>query len=83
MAQVFNTNVYQINSMEPIPSAQVVGYGFPSAGVMIRTALDTAGNVGMLMSNGVRAYGLINVLATGSVYYTTDTKSVLITLANA
>ena len=83
MAQVFQTNVYQINSLDSIPLPQVVKYGFPSAGVMIRTALDQYGNAGMLMSNGVRAYGMINLLANGSVYYTSDSQSALVTLANA
>lgn len=83
MAQIFNVNVYQINSLDPIPLASVPKIGFPSAGVMVRVANDSSGNPGTLLATGVRCYGQINVLATGATYLTADTESVLVTLANA
>lgn len=83
MAQIFQVNVYQINSLDPTPLASVPKYGFPSAGSMIRTANDSNGNAGVLLSTGVRCYGQINVLATGATYLTDITAAATITLANA
>lgn len=83
MANIFQVNPYQINSMDPIAAAAVANMGFPSAGVMLRSALDANGNPGALLSNGIRCYGQINVLATGATYLTINTLSQLVTLANA
>lgn len=83
MANQFAVNVYQINSQDPIPSASVTKFGFPSAGVMLRVANDQFGNPGAVLSNGVRCYGQVNVLATGANYLTGETQATLITLANA
>lgn len=83
MAQIFQVNVYQINSLDPTPLASVPKYGFPSAGVMVRTANDASGNAGVLLATGVRCYGQINVLATGATYLAADTAATLVTLANA
>lgn len=86
MAQQFAPNVYQINSLDPIPLASVTKLGFPSAGVLIRVANDSAGAPGILLSTGVRCYGAIQVLGGGtaqSQYLTDITQASLITLANA
>ncbi len=83
MAQQFAVNVYQINSLDPTPLASVGKFGFPSAGVLIRVANDTSGNPGVLLSTGVRCYGNIQVLATGSQYLAKETQATLVSLANA
>ena len=82
MAQQFTCNVYQINSMDPIPLSKVGQIGFPSAGVLIRVANDTSGNPGILLSTGIRCYGQIQLAATGSTYLTEKTQAALVTLAN-
>lgn len=88
MAQIFQVNVYQINSLDPTPLASVPKYGFPSAGVMVRTANDSSGNAGVLLSTGVRCYGQIQIIPgqpgiSGAQYLTDITASSIITLANA
>lgn len=83
MAQIFQVNVYQINSLDPTPLASVPKIGFPSANSMVRTANDNNGNAGVLLASGVRCYGQINVLATGATYLTDLTAASIITLANA
>lgn len=82
MAQQFTCNVYQFNSSNPIPLASVGQIGFPSAGVLIRRANDTSGNAGVLLSTGIRCYGLIQLAATGDQYYTEKTQAALVILAN-
>ncbi len=76
MASQFAVNVYQINSQNPIPLNQVVKYGFPPASILIR-AQET------LLSTGVRTYGVIQVIQTGTLYLTKETQAVLVTAANA
>lgn len=76
-------NVYQINSQDPIPLANVTKIGFPSAGIITRVANDQNGNPGILLSTGVRCYGSIQVVATGAQYLTDLTQAVLVTNANA
>lgn len=83
MAQQFTCNVYQFNSQDPVPLASVGKIGFPSAGVLIRVANDSTGNPGLLLSNGVRTYGQIQLVATGSTYLVQETQASLVTLANA
>lgn len=83
MAQVFQVNVYQINSLDPTPLASVPKIGFPSAGTLIRTANDNNGNAGVLLSTGVRCYGQIQLVSTGAQYLTDITAASVITLANA
>ena len=79
MAQQFTVNVYQINSKD-IALVDVVPMSFPSAGVMLRS-LNTSNP--KPLSTGVYVYGLINVLATGAAYATTQTASQIAVLANA
>ena len=81
MANQFAVNVYQINAQDPIPLASVGKIGFPGAGVLLRVTNDQFGNPGALLSTGVRVYGGIQVLATGSLYLTQETQSVLVTAA--
>lgn len=83
MAQIFSVNVYQINSLDPIPLASVPKMGFPSASSLIRTANDSNGNPGILLSTGVRCYGQIQLIPTGSQYLTQETAAVLVTASNA
>ena len=68
--------------MDPTPLASVGKFGFPSAGVLIRVANDGNGNPGVLLSTGVRCYGNIQVVATGSQYLAQETQASLVTLAN-
>ncbi len=83
MAQQITCNVYQINSMDPIPLANVSKFGFPSAGIVIRVANDSTNTPGALLSNGIRCYGNIQLVATGSQYLTDLTQSALVVLCNA
>lgn len=80
---IINVNVYQINSMDPIPLASVTKMGFPTGGIMVRVANDSNNNPGALLTNGLRCYGQINVLATGATYLTLETEATLVTLSNA
>lgn len=84
MAQQIATNVYQINSMDPIPLASVGKIGFPTAGIMIRPATNPqTGLVGIPLATGVTCYGNIQVVATGSQYLVVETAAQLVTLSNA
>ena len=84
MAQQLNVNVYQINNADPIALGQVTKMGFPSAGVLLRSANNpSTGTVGPYLSSGVYVYGVIQVISTGTQYYTSETESVLVTLSNA
>lgn len=83
MAQIFQVNVYQINSQDPIPLASVPKIGFPSADSLIRTANDNTGAAGVLLSTGVRCYGQIQIVPTGTQYLAQETAAALVTLANA
>jgi len=83
MAQIFQVNVYQINSLDPIPLASVPKMGFPSANTLIRTANDNTGAAGVLLSTGVRCYGQIQLVTSGSQYLTDITAASIVTLANA
>lgn len=83
MAQQISVNVYQINSQDPVPLANVSKMGFPPAGILLRVANDQNGNPGALLSNGVRCYGNIQALATGSQYLVLETEAQLVTLSNA
>jgi hypothetical protein len=76
-------SVYQINSSAPIPLASVPTIGFPTQGIMIRTANDQFGNPGILLSTGVRCYGNIQVTDTGSQYLVLPTAAQLVTLCNS
>lgn len=82
MAQQFTCNVYQFNSKDPVPLANVGKIGFPSAGVLIRVANDTSGNPGILLSTGIRCYGQVQLTATGSTYLAKETQAQLVVLAN-
>lgn len=81
MANQFTANVYQINSLDPTPLANVQKIGFPGAGVLLRVANDASGNPGVLLSTGVRCYGSIQLIATGATYLTQETQAQLVTLA--
>jgi hypothetical protein len=76
MAQQISVNVYQINSMQPIPLASVTKIGFPTQGILIR-------GTDVVLNTGVHVYGNIQVAATGSQYLTIETAAQLVTLANA
>lgn len=83
MAQIFQVNVYQINSLDPTPLASVAKFGFPSSQSLVRTANDPSGNPGVLLATGVRCYGSIQLVPTGSQYLTDLSAASIITLANA
>lgn len=80
---ILNVSVYQINSLDPTPLANVQKMGFPTAGIMVRVANDQNGNPGVLLSTGIRTYGQINLLATGATYLVQETEATLVTLSNA
>lgn len=83
MAQIFQVNVYQINSLDPTPLASVVKFGFPSAQSLVRVANDNTGAPGVLLTTGVRCYGQIQLVPTGATYLTDITAASIATLANA
>ncbi len=83
MAQIFQVNVYQINSLDPTPLASVAKFGFPSAQTLVRVANDTSGNPGILLSTGVRCYGQIQLVPTGATYLAQETAATIVTAANA
>jgi hypothetical protein len=81
MANQFSVNAYQINSQDPLPLANVTKIGFPAAGVLIRVANDASGNPGILLSTGVRCYGNIQVIATGTQYLAQENQATLVIAA--
>jgi len=83
MAQQIDPSVYQINSMDAIPLASVTKIGFPTAGILIRSANDQFGNPGVLLPTGIRCYGNIQLVATGSQYLVQEIAATLVTLSNA
>lgn len=80
MANVFSVNVYQINQNNVLPRDQSVRLGFPGTGVLIRSCIDSTARS---LSSGYNVYGVIQLIATGDLYYTAETQAQLITLANA
>lgn len=85
MANVVATNVYQINSNQTFPAAQSPVIGFPTQGCLLRGVTNeengTPGD--LILANGVRAYGKIQLVATGDQYYVKQTLAQLVTLFNA
>jgi hypothetical protein len=71
--------VYKINSQVPIPAGSTPFIGFPSTGIIVRSAnqpMETAG------TDSTRwAYGIIQVIATGDQYYVRETRAAIITAA--
>ncbi len=80
---LISVNVYQINSMDAIPLSKVTKFGFPSSGILVRVANDSNNNPGALLSTGIRCYGNIQLVATGSQYLVRETEAALVTLANS
>lgn len=84
-SNVFSVNVYQIGQrVLSRDSPQKIG--FPTTGVLI---LDVSGSPTRSLSSGYNVYGAIVLPATGqsnltgTIYYTAETQSQLITLVNA
>jgi hypothetical protein len=65
MAQLIGLNVYQINSMDALPSASVPRIDFPFAGIMVR---GINAGAGLQLSTGAWVYGQVQLVSTGSVY---------------
>jgi hypothetical protein len=78
MANVFAVNVYQFNQTV-LPRDQSQRIGFPSAGVLLRSCIDSPTRS---LSSGYNVYGVIQT-ANGTLYYTQETQAQLVTLANA
>lgn len=74
MSQLFAVNVYQINSMDPIPLASVSKIDFPFAGVMVR---GINGGLGQLLNTGVQVYSQIQILANNSLYLAVETPAAI------
>jgi hypothetical protein len=77
MAQLTGLNVYQINSMDPIPLASVGKIAFPFAGILVRP-LNGPGTTGLALSTGTIVYSQIQLIATGSVYSVIETQAAIV-----
>lgn len=73
--------VYKINAQEPIPAGSTPVIGFPSNGIIIRSANQPM--VSGSTDSARWAYGIIQVVATGDQYYVRETRAVIVTAANA
>lgn len=74
MANVFSVNAYQINQ-KPLTTPQKIG--FPTTGVLLRDCSNSPQNV---LPSGVQVYGVIQLIASGDLYYTVETQAALVTL---
>jgi len=77
MAQLIALNVYQINSMDPIPLASVPRISFPFAGILVR-AMNASGTTGVALSTGQVVYSqvqLINASPQQPVYAVAETPA--------
>lgn len=82
-SNMLSVNVYQINSLDPIPLASVQKFVFPFAGIMIRPINNpTTQTPGLVLSTGAQVYSMINVLATGMVCNVVETPAVLAGMSN-
>jgi len=80
MANVFSINAYQINQKPPIPLASVQTIALPGTGVVVS---DTINSPTRSLSTGVNVYSMVQVLATGNMYYCRETFAQLVALVNA
>lgn len=79
MANVVATSVYQINSNQTFTTGQVIG--FPTQGCLLRAVTNNDGTPGdLVIANGIRCYGKIQLAATGDQYYVQQTLAQLVTL---
>lgn len=76
MAQLIGLNVYQINSMDPIPLASTPRIDFPFAGILVRSIPG-----GVALSTGQVCYSQIQLVATGSCYTVIETAAALAALS--
>jgi hypothetical protein len=84
MAQQIDVNVYQINSLDPIPLGNVQKNLFPVAGFLGRPIINpTTGVPGLLLSTGVYVYTQLQLLATGAVYSVAETPTAINQMSNA
>jgi hypothetical protein len=79
---IVSVNVYKINSLDPIPLAQVPMIGFPTGGCLLRKPVNDD-----TLSTGIRPYGIIQVIGTngtgGDQYWTDTPYATLVTAFNA
>lgn len=80
MAAIMSLNVYQINQTNVLPRNAPARLGFPTAGVLLRSCIDSPTRS---LPSGYNVYGIVQVLATGDQYYVAETISQLVTIANA
>lgn len=77
MANVFRVNVYQIDNRVMDRDAPR-SIAFPSAGVLLQSCADSPTRS---LPSGYNVYGVIQLVAGGSLYYTAETIAQLVTLA--
>lgn len=74
MAQLIGLQVYQINSMDPIPVASTPVIGFPFAGILVRPLPSG----GVALSSGVVVYTQVQLIATGATYLVRETEATIV-----
>lgn len=74
MVQLVGLNVYQINSQQPIPLGSVSKWDFGFG--QMSTVRPAGGDLGVLLSTGVRVYSFIE-MANGSQYYVIETPAAI------
>lgn len=78
MSQLIALNVYQINSLDPIPLGQVQKIDFPFAGILVRGINNPVTGVpGLLLATGVYVYAQVQLIATGVVYAVLETPAAI------
>ena len=77
---VFSIIPYQINQLAPIPLADASAIYLPSAGVIIR---DVTNSPTRALSTGVSVYTAVQLVASNTIYYVSDTAASLASTINA
>lgn len=77
---VFSIIPYQINQLAPIPLADASAIYLPSAGVIIR---DVTNSPTRALSTGVSVYSAVQLVASGTIYYVSNTAASLASTINA
>lgn len=79
MANVFQVDVYQINNrvMDRDAPQRIA---FPGTGVLLKSCIDSPTRS---LPSGYNVYSVIQLAATGDLYYCRETIAQLVTLANA
>lgn len=78
MAQLISLQVYQINSLDPIPVGLTPKIGFAFAGIMVRAINANPGTTGVALSNGIVVYTQVQVMATGAQYSVRESVATIV-----